>query len=97
MSHIPQKLIPNQESERVSMIRQLLQVAFLPTLLEITDNSQQHAGHASAGGAGHFAVRIRASAFAGKTPLQCHRQIYAALDCLMGSEIHALTIDAAAI
>ncbi len=76
------------------MIRERLEKAFIPSSLEIIDDSHMHAGHASAGGAGHFTVKITAEAFAGKMPLQRHRMIFAALDELMQSEIHALTIEA---
>lgn len=84
----------SNESPRVSMIRERLEKAFTPSSLEIIDDSHLHAGHASAGGAGHFTVKITAEAFAGKMPLQRHRMVFAALDELMQSEIHALTIEA---
>lgn len=84
----------SNESSRVTMIRESLEKTFNPSSLEIIDDSHMHAGHASAGGAGHFTVKITAEAFAGKMPLQRHRMIFAALDELMQSEIHALTIEA---
>jgi len=84
----------SNESPRVMMIRESLEKTFSPSSLEIIDDSHMHAGHASAGGAGHFTVKITAEAFVGKMPLQRHRMIFAALDELMQSEIHALTIEA---
>jgi len=76
------------------MIRERLEKEFSPSALEIIDDSHMHAGHASAGGAGHFTVKITAEAFAGKMPLQRHKMVFAALDDLMQSEIHALSIEA---
>ncbi|MCW8825633.1 MAG: BolA family transcriptional regulator [Gammaproteobacteria bacterium] len=86
----------SNNSPRVEMIRELLEKEFNPTALEIIDDSHLHAGHASAGGAGHFTVKITAEAFAGKMPLQRHRLVFAALDEMMQSEIHALSIEAEA-
>ena len=80
--------------QRVERIRERLNEAFSPTSLEIIDDSHLHAGHASAGGAGHFTVKMTADAFTGKMPLQRHRMIFSTLDDLMQSEIHALTIEA---
>ncbi|NOR51755.1 MAG: BolA/IbaG family iron-sulfur metabolism protein [Gammaproteobacteria bacterium] len=87
-------MTPINPSERVEMIRERLEKEFSPISLEIIDDSHMHAGHASAGGAGHFTVKITAEGFAGKMPLQRHRMVFAALDEMMQSEIHALTIEA---
>lgn len=81
-------------AERVAMIRERLTEVFAPEKLEIVDESHKHAGHASAGGAGHFAVEIVADAFAGKNPIQRHRLVYDALSDAMNTEIHALSIKA---
>ena len=84
-------------SDRVERMRSLLEQAFSPSLLEIRDDSHLHVGHAGArSGAGHYSVTIRAAAFAGKKPLEAHRMVYAAVDEMMGSEIHALSISAGA-
>jgi len=84
-------------AERVAKITQRLQEQFEPTEIAVRDDSKHHVGHAgAASGAGHFHVRIRASAFAGMPTLARHRAIYAAVDSMMGSDIHALSIDAAA-
>jgi len=81
---------------RVELIRERLTAALAPTHLEIRDDSAQHAGHAGArAGGGHFRVRITASAFAGKSPIERHRMVYAALgDVMRNDVIHALSIDA---
>ncbi len=82
------------QSRRVEMIRERIEKEFTPISLEIIDDSHLHAGHASAGGAGHFTVKLISEAFTGKMPLQRHRMIFGALDDLMQDEIHALTIEA---
>lgn len=81
-------------AERIDMIRERLTRSFAPETLEIIDESHKHAGHASAGGAGHFVVEIVAEAFAGKNLIQRHRLVYNAVDDIMHSEIHALSIKA---
>jgi BolA protein len=79
---------------RVAMIEQRLTEVFAPQRLHIVDESHKHAGHASAGGAGHFAVEIVAQAFENKSLIERHRLVYAALNDVMNSEIHALSIRA---
>ena len=82
-------------SERIERIRARLTQALQPESLEIIDESAKHAGHAgAASGGGHFIVNISAAAFRDKTPIQRHRQVYAALEDIMHSEIHALSINA---
>jgi len=81
-------------AERIAMIRERLTETFSPQALNIIDESAKHAGHASAGGAGHFVVEIVSDAFAGNSLIQRHRRIYDALDDIMHSEIHALSIKA---
>ena len=81
-------------AERIAMIRERLTDVFSPQALNIIDESAKHAGHASAGGAGHFVVEIVSDVFAGNSLIQRHRQVYDALDDIMHSEIHALSIKA---
>ena len=81
-------------SDRVARIREKLNAAFAPEQLEIGDDSHMHAGHASAKGGGHFSVTIVSQAFAGKSLIERHRMVYAALGDLMQSEVHALSIKA---
>jgi BolA protein len=86
---------PLPKEQRVVAIRAALQAAFAPSALEVRDDSHRHAGHAGAqDGRGHFAVSIVSEAFAGMTPLLRHRAVYAALDGLMQTDIHALQIKA---
>jgi BolA protein len=83
-------------NDRVAMIRERLTGAFAPSALEIQDDSAKHAGHAGArAGGGHFNVHIVASAFAGKSLVERHRMVYAALgDAMRNDVIHALSIQA---
>jgi BolA protein len=84
-------------SEREQMIKERLNEAFNPTLLELVDESHKHAGHPGAAqGGGHFILNIESESFAGKTPLQRHRMIFEALGEMMQREIHALSITARA-
>jgi BolA family transcriptional regulator, general stress-responsive regulator len=82
-------------SEREQRLRQRLESRFKPALLVIEDESHLHAGHAgAAGGHSHFRVRIVAEAFRGVAPVARHRLVYAAVDDLLKTEIHALAIEA---
>jgi BolA protein len=82
---------------RIELIRAALEKSLQPELLNITDDSHQHAGHAGAAtGRGHFSVKIISAAFSGKSPVQRHRLVYAALGKLMQTDIHALAIEARA-
>jgi len=77
------------------LIKRLLTETFNPELLEITDNSAAHAGHAGAqSGGGHYHVTIIADAFAGKSLVQRHQMVYKALGDMMKEQIHALGINA---
>lgn len=80
---------------REQRLRQRLEGRFSPLELIIEDESHRHAGHAGAAtGQSHFRVRIVAEAFRGLSALARHRLVYAAVDDLMKSEIHALAIEA---
>ncbi len=81
-------------TERITMIHERLAKHFSPQHIHIEDESHKHIGHASAGGAGHFEVEIVSEAFEGKTLIQRHRLVYDALDDIMNTEIHALSIKA---
>lgn len=82
-------------TDRSAMIRKRLVEALNPEQLEIIDESARHAGHAgAASGGGHFIVQIVSAAFAGKNPIQRHRLVYDAVDDIMHTEIHALSIQA---
>ena len=67
---------------------------FAPSHLEIVDESRQHVGHAgAASGGGHFSCVIVAEAFRGRTAVERHRAVYAALRDLLQREVHALALE----
>ena len=88
----------DNQQERVSLIRERLTQAFEPIELEIIDDSAAHAGHEGAkqSGGGHFSINIIAKAFIDQSAVERHRLIYSALGDAMGTEIHALSINASA-
>jgi BolA protein len=75
-------------------IRQKLEEALKPELIEIIDHSATHAGHAGNKGGGHYNVTIVAQQFEGKSLVQRHQMIYQVMGDLMKEEIHALGINA---
>lgn len=82
---------------RVLAIRAALLAAFDPVELEVVDESDQHIGHAGArDGRGHFSVKIISPIFAGRKPIERHRMVYKVLDTLLKTDIHALSVRAAA-
>ena len=86
-----------QRPARELRLRERLVARFAPLELIITDESHLHAGHAgAAGGHSHYRVRIVAEAFRGVAPIARHRLVYAAVDDLLTTDIHALAIEALA-
>lgn len=77
-------------------IREQLEATFAPVRLELIDDSARHAGHAGARpeGESHFRVTIVAEAFAGKSRIERHRMVFGALDDLLRTDIHALSVAA---
>ncbi len=75
-------------------IRQKLDEAFKPELIEIIDHSAAHAGHAGNKGGGHYHVTLVSAQFEGKSLVQRHQLVYQALGDMMKDEIHALGINA---
>lgn len=80
----------------MAQIRTALECSLAPRSLEIIDDSARHAGHEGARSGGHFRVTLVADAFRGRSQLERHRLVYAALAPLMGSGVHALNIVARA-
>lgn len=72
-----------------------LQDSFLPSYLEVIDESNLHAGHKGApvGGNSHFRIKISSSAFVSISKIESHRLIYKALEQWMNHPIHALAIE----
>lgn len=79
-------------------ILEKLRKAFTPESLRVEDDSHRHEGHAGhrPGGQTHFTVYIVSEAFRGKSRLERHRMINAALTTELSGGVHALAIHAAA-
>jgi BolA protein len=80
------------------IITEKLTAAFLPESLLVVDESHQHAGHSGhrPGGETHFRLNIVSEAFQGKSRIERHRMINAALAAELKGGVHALAIHAAA-
>jgi BolA protein len=68
--------------------------ALSPTLVELTDDSALHAGHAEAlaHGGGHFSLTVVSESFKGQSAVRRHRAVYALLADLIPGRIHALQL-----
>jgi len=75
-----------------------LSEAFFPESLEVQDESHLHEGHAGhrPGGESHYRVYIVSDAFKGKSRIERHRMINAALAGELAGSVHALAIHAQA-
>jgi BolA protein len=71
---------------------------FSPAALEVIDESHHHAGHSGAreDGESHFRVRIVSEAFRGKSRVEQHRMVNAALSEELKERVHALAIQSSA-
>ncbi|MGI8524569.1 MAG: BolA family protein [Pseudolabrys sp.] len=80
------------------VITKKLNAAFTPESLRVVDESHLHAGHAGhrEGGQTHYRVYIVADAFKGKSRIERHRLINAALAAELAGGVHALAIHAQA-
>lgn len=70
-----------------------------PAMLEVIDESHQHAGHKgiegqAGSGETHFKVKIVADCFNGLSLVQRHKMIYTLLSYEMSNGVHALSISA---
>jgi BolA protein len=79
-------------------MRRRLEAALDPSLLVLTDDSEQHRGHGGYNPAGesHFSLIIESAAFAGKSRVERQRMVHAALGDLLEERVHALSIRARA-
>ena len=75
-----------------------LREAFTPESLDVIDESHLHEGHSGhrPGGETHFRVYIVSPAFEGKSRIERHRLINAALAEELAGSVHALAIKALA-
>ena len=72
---------------QASEIETLIKAALPDAQVEITD---------LAGDGDHYAARVVSEAFRGKTRVQQHQIVYAALKGQMGGDLHALTLQTSA-
>ena len=91
--------LPNSRGMQTArLITSKLTEAFAPQSLEVVDESHHHEGHAGhrPGGQTHFRVYIVSDAFKGKSRIERHRMVNAALSGELAAGVHALAIHAAA-
>jgi BolA family transcriptional regulator, general stress-responsive regulator len=88
----------NAGMRRSDEITEKLREAFAPESLRVEDESHRHEGHAGhrPGGETHFRLYIVSEAFRGKSRIERHRMINAALATELSGGVHALAIHAAA-
>ncbi len=95
MNHdTPALASPLAPAARPAALLALLETAFGRGSTTVVDDSHHHAGHATAGGAGHFRVVVVSDRFVGLRTLARHRLVYTASAPLMPQDIHALSITA---
>ena len=86
---------PPPAASRMQRLRERLESRFAPAQLTVEDESHLHEGHAgAAGGQSHFRIRIVSESFRGMPSVARHRLVYAAVDDLLKTDIHALAIEA---
>jgi BolA protein len=75
-----------------------LTAALDPSLLEVVDESNRHAGHAGAreGGGTHYRVRIVSARFERSSRVERHRLVYDLLRVEFADGLHALALVAKA-
>lgn len=80
------------------VIADKLSAAFAPVSLDVEDESHKHEGHAGhrPGGETHFRVYIVSPLFVGKSRVERHRMVNAALAAELAGSVHALAIHASA-
>jgi BolA family transcriptional regulator, general stress-responsive regulator len=69
-----------------------------PILLDVTDESDRHAGHAGAreGGGTHYRVRVVSGQFERQSRVERHRLVYGLLSAEFADGLHALALVAKA-
>ena len=79
-------------------IEQTLDRELAPERLTVEDESHLHAGHSGwrEGGETHFRVNVVSAAFAGKSRVDRHRMVNAALADAFARGLHALALKAQA-
>lgn len=80
-----------QTKEKLELI---MREKLFATHVEIQDESWKHAGHAAAGGGGHFQMIVVSNQFEGVNLINRNRLVFDTLKEMMQNEIHALSIRA---
>jgi len=75
-----------------TLIETALSTQFEPEALEVENESHQHAG--GAGRESHFRCVIVAECFDGRSLIERHRAVHAALEPALARGVHALSIHA---
>ena len=72
-----------------------LTAAFMPAVLQVVDESDQHRGHGGwrEEGESHFRVTITSPAFATMNRIERHRAVHTALGPDLIGRIHALALE----
>jgi len=80
---------------RIDRIQNQLKSFFDPEYLKLIDESHLHKGHIGAqDGKGHYRLNMVSTQFLNTSPIERHRMIFKALEEMMETDIHALTINA---
>ena len=80
---------------RINRIQHRLKTLFNPEHLELIDESHLHKGHIGArDGKGHYRLNMISARFLKKSTIERHRMIFSALEEMMETDIHALSINA---
>lgn len=82
------------KTSRADRIADALSAALSPVLLDVRDDSAQHAGHAGAmpGGETHYSVLVVCDRFEGQGRVARHRLVNAALGEEFAGGLHALSL-----
>ncbi|MBW3096539.1 BolA family protein [Pseudohoeflea coraliihabitans] len=83
---------------RQARIEAALTETFAPLRLQVIDESHLHAGHQpgmDGSGETHFRVRLESAAFTGRSRIDRHRAVNAALQAEFDAGLHALAVEAA--
>ncbi len=81
---------------RVERIRDVLQAAFTPEILNIEDESAKHARHVARqgmeSGETHYRVTMTAESLAGRSRIERSRAVHEALAAEFATGLHALSL-----
>ncbi len=76
-------------------IEKKLKKNFCPSLLQVVDESDLHAGHSGArpGGETHFRVQMRSKSFEGMSRVERQRAVHKVLKSELEERVHALSLN----